>query len=104
MEHGGPEEGVEVLDVLADEVEDFELWVVPVILRVPAASDSPSAVPEAGEIADGGVEPVVEIFAVFAGDGEAEEGRVAGDVPIAERFLEPVLELVFDGSSTKPSS
>ena len=31
MEHGGPEDGVEVNDVLADEVVDFEFFIVPVV-------------------------------------------------------------------------
>ena len=92
LELGGPEEAVEADDVLADEVVDLGLGVLPPVLEGLAAFLGPG--PEGGHVADGGVEPDVEILVVVAGDFEAEVGSVAGDVPAAEGFVEPLEELV----------
>ncbi len=51
---------------------------------------------EAGHVADGGVQPDVEILARGIGDLETEVGGVAGDVPVLQPALEPLLELGAD--------
>ena len=91
LELGGPEEAVEADDVLADEVVDLGLGVLPPVLEGLPAFLGPS--PEGGHVADGGVEPDVEVLVVVAGDLEAEVGGVAGDVPAAEGLVEPLQQL-----------
>jgi hypothetical protein len=51
---------------------------------------------EAGHVADGGVEPDVEVLAGGVGYLEAEVGGVARDVPVLQAGVEPLLELVGD--------
>ena len=92
LELGGPEEAVEADDVLADEVVDLGLGVLPPVLEGLPARLGPG--PEGGHVADGRVEPDVEVLVLVAGDLEAEIGRVAGDVPAAEGLVEPLQELV----------
>ena len=95
MQQGGPEQGVEVGDVLADEVIQFDLAVGgPVPVEVKAAFLAQVQV--AGHVADRGVEPDVEVLAGGPRDLEAEVRRVAADVPVAQPGLEPFVELVLD--------
>ncbi len=94
VEHRGPEEGVEAHDVFADEVVELGLGVLPVLREVVAVLRAP--VLERGHVADGRVHPDVEVFAGMAGDFKAEVGRIAGDVPAAQGFVEPFEELVGD--------
>jgi hypothetical protein len=55
---------------------------------------------QGGEVADGGVQPDVEVLARRVGDLDAEVGRVAADVPVAQAVvaifigLEPFTDLV----------
>src|SRR5690606_30530704 len=53
---------------------------------------------QAGEVADRRVEPDVEVLARVAGDLEAEVGRVAGNVPVAQAALgvDPFTQLGLD--------
>ena len=96
VEHRGPEEAVEADDVLADEVVALRGGVAPGHLERRAVAAAP--VLQGGEVADGRVEPHVEVLAGVAGDLEAEVRRVAGDVPRQERLVlaEPLLELLRD--------
>ena len=96
VEHRGPEEAVEADDVLADEVVALRGGVAPRRLEGGAVAAAP--VLQGGEVADGSVEPHVEVLAGVAGDLEAEVGGVARDVPRQERLVlaEPLLELVGD--------
>ena len=95
MQHGGPEQGVEVNDVLADEVVQLGLGV-----RIPVGVEiQPFAVAkvfEAGHVADRRIQPDIEVFAGFTGDLEAPVGRVAGNVPIGQAGFEPFVEFVGD--------
>ena len=94
VQHRRPEQGVEIGDVLADEVvqlgvragrpEVFEGEILaPVAQRL-----------EARHVADRGVQPDIEILARRIGNLEAEIGRVARDVPVRQAGLEPFIELV----------
>src|SRR3989338_5533482 len=69
------------LGVLAPEVVEIEF--------VPGAHVS-----EARHVADGRVEPDVEVLARGIGNLEAEVGRVARDVPVPETGVEPFVEFV----------
>jgi hypothetical protein len=82
VQHGRPEQRVEVDDVLADEVHllDRRIGQVGVDI-VPAPGEQ---VGERGEVAHGRVEPDVEVLARRVGDLDAEVGRVARDVPVAQ--------------------
>ncbi len=94
-QHGGPEQGVEIDDVLADEVVQLGRGIpLPVVIEVEAGAVAEIA--EAGHVADGGVQPDVEILVLRARNPEAEVGRVARDVPFLQAVLEPFVELVGD--------
>src|SRR5690606_31262852 len=87
-EHGGPEQRVEVHDVLADEVVELRVAVrAPVLVEVEA--DAPAEIQEACHVADRRIEPDVEELTRLAGDLEAEIGRVARDVPVLEAGAKP---------------
>ncbi len=91
-----PEQRVEVDDVLADEVVDLGLAVgLPVAVEIQARP--PAVLQQAREIADRRVEPDVEVLVLLAGNLEAEVGRVAGDVPVAQPRAEPLGQLGRDG-------
>ena len=103
LQHGGPEKGVEVEDVLADEVHQLGVAARSqkgVLIDRGALLALPRGiVGEAAEVADRCVEPDVEEFlSIRARDREAEVGRVARDVPVAEPVLaglaQPLLHLV----------
>ena len=95
VEHGRPEQGVEVGDVLADEVVQLGGAVgSPPGVEVGAGALAP--VFEAGHVADGGVQPHVEVLAGCVRDLETEIGRVAADVPVLQAGLEPLAQLVGD--------
>ena len=97
LEFGGPEQGVEIEDVLADEVIQLGCRAPgPVVVEVQATAGAEVA--ERTHVADRRVEPDVEVLSRRTGNLEAEVGRVAGDVPIGElvfaRSAQPFLELV----------
>ena len=97
LEHGGPEEGVEVDDVLADEVDDVAVGVPrPVRLDVLGWHLLLRPVLGGAQVADRRVEPDVEVLGVLAGDLEAEVRRVAGDVPVAQGLREPAVDRAAD--------
>ena len=82
VQHRRPEERVEVDDVLADEVDllgvfgrEFLLEVEPHLVTVRL---------ERGEVADGSVEPDIEVLARGVGNFNAEIRCVAGDVPVGK--------------------
>jgi len=94
VQHGGPEQAVEIDDVLADEV--VELGGGP---GAPEAVEvqprrAVAQVSEAGHVPDRRVEPDVEVLAGVVGDLEAEVGCIPGDVPFLEPGGEPLVELV----------
>ena len=107
-QHRRPEEGVEIDDVLADEVVELPVAAgPPPSVEVEAlVMGAPAQVEEARHVTDGGVEPDVEILAGVAGNFEAEIGGVAADVPVLQAFAEPLLELVghrpVDGAAVDP--
>jgi len=98
LQHGRPEQGVEIGDVLADEVHLLHRRVIHIAVVVHA--DFAQVVLERGQVADRGVQPDVEIFARSVRDFDAEVGGVARNVPVAQAalavlvLLEPFLDLV----------
>ncbi len=102
MQHGRPEQGVEGDDVFADEVVLLQAWGGHVGVVVFAALFQ--QVLQGGEVTDRGVQPDIKVFARCVGNLDAEVGRVAGDVPVAQAFAlcairvganaEPLLDLV----------
>src|SRR3569833_329397 len=95
LEHGRPEQGVEVDDVFADEVIELGPAVLaPILVEGDAA---PLAIGlEARHVTDGRVEPHVKILAGGVWDFKAEIGCVARDVPYLQARFEPFIELVAD--------
>ena len=92
LQHRGPEEGVEIGDVLADEVMDFSgrcgaIAAPPGIERT-AVGGAPLA--GGGEVADRCVEPDIPVVPRGIGDLEPEVGGGPRDVPVAQRFTEEV--------------
>ena len=97
FEHGGPEQGVEVDDVLTDEVVQLGGGVLgPVGVEVQFRAFA-AEVFEAGHIANRSVQPDVEILAGLVGDFKAEVRRIAGDVPLLQASIQPFGNLVGDG-------
>ena len=95
LQHGGPEERMEVGDVLADEVVDLGLGAPPPVVELLAVPIAPLL--GRGDVADGGVEPDVPVVAGAVGNLETEVGGRPRDVPIAERLVEEVaLEVIGD--------
>ncbi len=97
FEHGGPEQGVEVDDVLADEVIQLGGGVlapegVEIQFRTTAAE-----VLEAGHVADRRVQPHIEVLARLIRDLEAEVRCIAGDVPLLQAGVQPLGDLVGHG-------
>ena len=82
LQHRGPEQRVEVDDVLADEVVLVDVGALQERREIDAALRQMRL--EAREIADGGVEPDVEILARRVGNRNAEVRRIARDVPVGQ--------------------
>ena len=95
LENGRPEQAVEINDVLADEMVHLGIraGAYPGVEIKPALFAN---LAEAGQIADGRVQPDVEELVLGARDAKAEIRFVARDVPVAEAFFEPLFELVGD--------
>ncbi|MNQ13942.1 hypothetical protein D3C85_268700 [compost metagenome] len=107
FEHGRPEQGVEVDDVLADEVVQLGRRVLaPEGVEIQLGS-ARAEVLEAGHVADGGVQPDIEVLARLVGDLEAEVGRIAADVPFLQAGIQPFGDLVghrvLQGAATGPA-
>ena len=105
LEHRWPEQGVKIDDVLADEVNLLgvrggEELLEAARLAVGARLAEREVVLERGEVADGGIEPDIEVLAGRVGDRDAEIGRIARDVPVAQAQLaaarKPLARLVGD--------
>ena len=94
-EHRGPEQGVKIHNVFADEVVKLVIAAVPDGIEIEAVFIA--VIFGRCHIADWSVEPDVEIFIFFAGDFEAEIRAVARDVPVLQTCAEPFVELVGDG-------
>src|SRR6266851_850302 len=98
LEHRRPEQGVEVDDVLADEVDHLgvrrgEEFLEAARLAVLAGLAGVEIVFQAREIADRRIQPDIQIlFLPDVGNADAEVGRVARDVPVGERLLALALE------------
>ncbi len=89
VQHRRPEQGVEVDDVLADEMD----LLVPGQHLLPVEPLLAAVVLQAGEVADRRVEPDVEVLLLGdVGHADAEIGRVARDVPVAERLVALAVE------------
>ena len=82
MQHGGPEERVEVDDVLADEVDLLGIGPGELLFKGEALLFTVGL--EACKVADRGVEPDVEVLARGVGNRDAEIGCVARDVPVGK--------------------
>ncbi len=94
FEHRRPEQGVEVDDVLADEMVQLGAGVlVPEGVEV-QFREARAEVLEAGHVADRRIEPDIEVLARLVGNLEAEIGRIAGDVPFVQAAVEPFGDLV----------
>ena len=104
IQHGGPEQAVEVDDVLADEVVQLGGgFLAPVVVE--AQAFAVAVVLEAGHVADGGVQPDVEVLARVAGDFETEVGGFAGNIPglqVFDPFLQFVGHLLLQRAGASP--
>ncbi len=86
LQHGGPEQRVEVHDVLADEVNLFGV-AVGVEQGVEVHALDRAIRLERRQVAHRRVQPDVEILARRVGDFDAEVGGIAGNVPVAQLGL-----------------
>ena len=103
LQHGRPEQRVKVDDVLADEMQllgigSGEKLRESACLAARARLAGVEVVLQRREIADGRVQPHVEILAGRIGDRNAEVRSIAGNVPVVERLIslagEPLAGLV----------
>ena len=93
FQRGWPEQRVKIQDVLADEMINLGVGIgLPVFIEVEAVLRA--VILERGEVADRRVEPDIEELARRVGDLEAEVGRIARNVPVAQIAFEPFLHLV----------
>ena len=88
LEHAGPEQRVEVGDVLADEMVHFGVARLPPTVEVSASAIAPLL--GRGDVANRRVEPNVPIVAGAIGNLKAEVRRRPRDIPIAKRITEKV--------------
>ena len=94
VEHGGPEQGMEVDDVLANKVVYLGAGVwCPKIVKVQIAILI-AQVLKTCHIADGGVHPDIKIFACCARNSETKVGRIPRDIPSAQAILQPLGKLI----------
>src|SRR5574343_717328 len=83
MEHGGPEQGMEVENILADEVNQFGFSIgFPVGIEIQAFLFGECL--EGPHVTDGGIEPDIKVLARGIWDGKAEIRCIARDIPITE--------------------
>ena len=95
LEHGRPEQRVEVGDVLADEVVHLGLGVSPPRVEILAVGGTPLVC--RGHIADRSVKPDVPEVTRGVGDLEPEVRFGSRDIPVPQRFTQEMpLEVVGD--------
>ena len=95
-QHCGPEQRVEVQNVLADEVIQLGVAVRAEIALEPllAFFAGVAQIAEAGHVAHRRIQPHVEILAFLARYLKAEIRLVAGDIPVLQPLREPFGQLV----------
>ena len=100
LQHGRPKEGMEVYDVLTDEVVEFIFIAVTggSMLPGPEAIEvkplSIAVVLGGGDVANRGVEPHVKILVRLAGNLKTKVRTVPGNVPILQAGIKPLLQFV----------
>ena len=95
FQHRRPEQAVEVDDVLADKVIQLGRGVfLPVFVEAGGVAALVAQVLEGAHVADRRVQPDVEVFARRVRNFEAEVRRIAGDVPLLQAGLKPLLHFV----------
>ena len=95
LQHGGPEKGVKVDNVLADEVVDLAVGISPPVIEDFFVLGAP--IRSRRDIAHGRIHPDVEEMPRGVGNLKAEIGRRAADIPISQRLGEKgALELFRD--------
>ena len=85
MQHGGPEQGVEIRDVFANKVVLLNVGVVDV--GVVVHTDLGQIIFERCQVANGRIEPHIKIFAGCVWNFNAEIRRIAADVPVSQAAL-----------------
>ena len=80
---------MEIGDVLANEMVLFNLFIVHVLLKASCISSGPWApfvkiIFQRGQVANGGIQPDVEVFAWRIGNLNAKVRRVTADVPVPQ--------------------
>ena len=93
VQHGRPEQGVEIDNVLADKVVHLGGGIrLPEMLEINAFPVA--QVLETGEVTNGRVEPDVEVLAGCIRNLEAEIGRIAADVPFLQTSIQPLGQFI----------
>src|SRR5262245_61237028 len=100
MQHRRPEQGMEIDDVLANEMDHLSAAAGP-HYRIEVEAFALAIVLEAGEVADWRVQPDVQVFFFLdIRDPYPEVGRVTRYVPVGKRLVvlafQPFLRLVGD--------
>src|SRR5438067_9651659 len=79
-------------DVLADDVVNLRLGIVPVGVKIPSGVSTKFL--GGSDVPYRGIEPDVEIFILLTGDFEAKVRAIAAHVPVPQPFLQPGLEKI----------
>ena len=87
VQHGRPEERVEINDVLADEVNLFGVRTRQFLHEIESLLGAIGF--EAGQVADRRIKPNVEVLAGCIRDFNAEIGGIARNVPVGKIAVEP---------------
>ncbi len=93
LQDAGPEQGMEISDVLADEVMDFHVVILPPIRELLTVQVTPLLC--AGNVANGRIEPDIPVVAGKVRDLEAEVLGGASDIPVSE-FLAGIVCIPLD--------
>ena len=105
-QHGRPEQGMKINDVLTDEMVELGIMAgTPIIIEMIVAAIAENF--KTGHVTDGGIHPDIEVFVGLTRDFETEIGRIARDVPFLQFIIQPFTEFIGDsvvkGSATRPN-
>ena len=95
FQHRRPEQAVEVNDVFADKVVQLGGRVfLPVLVEAGGVAALVAQVLKGAHVTDRRIQPDVEVFTRRVRDFEAEVRGIAGDIPLLQAGLEPLLHFI----------
>src|SRR5215475_1167552 len=83
---------MEIDDVLADDMVNLCLGIVPVGVKIPSSVATKFL--GGGDVSYRSIEPDVEIFILLTGDFKAKVWAITAHVPVTQAFLQPVVDKI----------